>query len=353
MPRLILLTMLLLLTSCGSAQSIPLANSANAPLSRVYLRSIRVDAEINQTIEGIAIFIEGRSPHEGITARYPQEGAAFTLKPGDEHTFGYTVGIPNQEDASVSMVVVAVPRNIPPDVLDGIAFGLTKLVTLAKPELGIVMEIAEPYVTDLGKEYLKRGRVLGALHISGAELARQPVYKTDSFTIAVAVERSGGTVPSAQKLVDAESLNLRDGPGKDAALLISLPRGTSVTLLGEVVTSDDLGIWVRVRANGVEGWVNRRFLRDADAGSAGPERPPSSSPAASSSAYRVKPDIDFAAVRSQPSTQSVLKQKLDPGSTVACEQQVRGEAVVGNDTRWINCAEAGGYIYYQLLDPLP
>lgn len=59
--------------------------------------------------------------------------------------------------------------------------------------------------------------------------------------------------------VSTSRLNLRADPGRGERVLDTLVRGAEVTLLGEsrVIEGDE---WVRVRYNGVEGWVSRQFL---------------------------------------------------------------------------------------------
>jgi uncharacterized protein YgiM (DUF1202 family) len=61
--------------------------------------------------------------------------------------------------------------------------------------------------------------------------------------------------------VDAHSVNVREGPGKDHAVLDSLPRGEAVLVL---VSGEGREGWslVRVEGDGVEGYIASRLLTE-------------------------------------------------------------------------------------------
>lgn len=76
----------------------------------------------------------------------------------------------------------------------------------------------------------------------------------------------GMTVPAVHVAAQAGSaaaintgrLNLRSGPGITFGIVTSAPYNTTVTLIGRASS----GTWVQVQlANGVQGWVNRLYLR--------------------------------------------------------------------------------------------
>lgn len=55
--------------------------------------------------------------------------------------------------------------------------------------------------------------------------------------------------------------NLRSGPGTTQPILRVVPLGTAVLLLEESQTLEDGSLWVKVRVEETEGWMNRRLLR--------------------------------------------------------------------------------------------
>jgi uncharacterized protein YgiM (DUF1202 family) len=61
--------------------------------------------------------------------------------------------------------------------------------------------------------------------------------------------------------VNAPSVNVREGPGKDHAVLDSLPRGEAVLVLVEGAGSDGWSL-VRVEGDGVEGYIASRLLAE-------------------------------------------------------------------------------------------
>jgi uncharacterized protein YraI len=80
------------------------------------------------------------------------------------------------------------------------------------------------------------------------------------------VERPAATpaLRGTTRVVTTYRLNLRPQPGADDANqpIATLKRGDRVRLLGGQQTIDG-GMWVQVEADGIEGWVNSRFLEEA------------------------------------------------------------------------------------------
>lgn len=60
---------------------------------------------------------------------------------------------------------------------------------------------------------------------------------------------------------DAEALALRAAPGLKTARIGSRPRGTTVELVCDAPVKADGVSWRKVRTDGIEGWMNSRFLR--------------------------------------------------------------------------------------------
>ncbi|MDY6065519.1 MAG: SH3 domain-containing protein [Finegoldia sp.] len=59
--------------------------------------------------------------------------------------------------------------------------------------------------------------------------------------------------------VNVDQLNLRENPSTEANLVGQLPLGTEVKILEENLTGEAEG-WVKVEANGLEGYVSKEFL---------------------------------------------------------------------------------------------
>ena len=92
------------------------------------------------------------------------------------------------------------------------------------------------------------------------------------------VSESSGT----PAVVSAPGLNFRSGPGSDHSVLAALDRGEVVQVLTEKRNA-----WVQVRARGLTGWVNQRYLD----GAANEPSPPSSSASAEAQSAEVSPRI--------------------------------------------------------------
>jgi uncharacterized protein YgiM (DUF1202 family) len=78
-------------------------------------------------------------------------------------------------------------------------------------------------------------------------------YDDDAPATVTEAAPAGGTLA----YIDGRSVNVREGPGKENAVLTKLSRGEAVT----VVSQDDTG-WSRVRieGDGLEGYVSTEFL---------------------------------------------------------------------------------------------
>jgi uncharacterized protein YgiM (DUF1202 family) len=65
------------------------------------------------------------------------------------------------------------------------------------------------------------------------------------------------TVADIIMTVTATSANLRANPSPQAHILTRLPKGTRVTVKSKSATSR----WVRVQANGAEGYIDSKLLK--------------------------------------------------------------------------------------------
>ena len=92
------------------------------------------------------------------------------------------------------------------------------------------------------------------------------LYRLVSLIIVVAlvgvslgvVARASAQAPTAT--VNTGALNLRSGPGISYGVVFSVYRGTLLTLLARNADAS----WVKVRLdNGIEGWVNSRYIATA------------------------------------------------------------------------------------------
>lgn len=75
---------------------------------------------------------------------------------------------------------------------------------------------------------------------------------------------SSGTGSGETAFVAASELNVRSAPGRENTILTTLSDGAAVQVLSRTQASDG-SPWVNVRAGGVEGWVNAKYLRDSNA----------------------------------------------------------------------------------------
>ncbi|WP_289042650.1 SH3 domain-containing protein [uncultured Aliiroseovarius sp.] len=118
-------------------------------------------------------------------------------------------------------------------------------------------------MSQIDKKATRTVRVLAAIPIFAVMLAIQVCL---SFGVTAASAQEVGTYA----YVDAQALNMRAGPGTGAAILRTLPAGTSVSILVRE------GSWAKVFVQGAtgqdaEGWVSTRFL-SSDAGTANDRR---------------------------------------------------------------------------------
>jgi hypothetical protein len=60
--------------------------------------------------------------------------------------------------------------------------------------------------------------------------------------------------------VCAENLNIREAADSNAVILGLLKSGDQLTWTLERQTAPDNGVWLKVSAGGITGWVNSRFL---------------------------------------------------------------------------------------------
>ncbi len=74
-------------------------------------------------------------------------------------------------------------------------------------------------------------------------------------------QASSSTLPSyASSRSVTTDLNLRDGACVNYSVIRVLPRGAAVEILTETEEVDG-AVWVKVRIEGREGWVNEKFLK--------------------------------------------------------------------------------------------
>lgn len=64
--------------------------------------------------------------------------------------------------------------------------------------------------------------------------------------------------------VKTQDVNLRQLPGPDEQKIAVLHRGVAVEVLGEAKRVGD-GVWIRIRAQDAEGWVNQRYIIPVEA----------------------------------------------------------------------------------------
>lgn len=57
-----------------------------------------------------------------------------------------------------------------------------------------------------------------------------------------------------------DTVNLRTGAGTGFELVTVLSAGDTLTLTGELVIAPDMGLWWPVRAGGLDGYINARYV---------------------------------------------------------------------------------------------
>lgn len=63
-----------------------------------------------------------------------------------------------------------------------------------------------------------------------------------------------------------KALRLRQGPDRGAVILKVLPIGTPVTVDLRTWRPDGVGVWMQAKADGLEGWVDTRYLARTEEG---------------------------------------------------------------------------------------
>ncbi|MGL5010166.1 MAG: SH3 domain-containing protein [Paracoccaceae bacterium] len=95
------------------------------------------------------------------------------------------------------------------------------------------------------------------------EAIDETVFSLANYSDEVPAEETAATAPQtagALAYVDAEQVNVREGPGTGNAVLTKLSRGEAVT----IVSTDDTG-WARIRieGDGLEGFISMDYLTPA------------------------------------------------------------------------------------------
>ena len=109
------------------------------------------------------------------------------------------------------------------------------------------------------------GSLLGGLAIltlglglGGCGAAEGPV-ETDisgADETSVSADALTGSRPVGSTLTASANLNLRSGPSTDKSILLTMPRGSNVT----VVTSQPTGAWYQVKYGSRTGWAHGNYL---------------------------------------------------------------------------------------------
>jgi uncharacterized protein (TIGR02594 family) len=108
---------------------------------------------------------------------------------------------------------------------------------------------------------LPRGSRVQRLDESGGWFRIQLPDGNTGWISAKFATPEGGQAPTTQLRVTATTLNMRNGPGKENALVTQLPHGMFVQQLE--VSAD--GKWTRVKSpGGFEGWVSSDFVTKSD-----------------------------------------------------------------------------------------
>lgn len=147
------------------------------------------------------------------------------------------------------------------------------------------------------------------------------------------------TVSSGTSRVQVDDVNLRLRPGADEPQITVLYRGTLVEVLGDAQRVGE-SIWIRVRTQETEGWVNQRYIIPAD------QYVPDTRPRAR--VVGVSPERLL--VRAQPSRSGDVRGRLGEGAEVAL---IEPREVDG--TTWWMIAIDGleGWANGTYLAPLP
>lgn len=147
------------------------------------------------------------------------------------------------------------------------------------------------------------------------------------------------TVAAGPSRVRTQDVNLRERPGATAPQITILPRGTEVEVLGEAQRVEE-STWVRVRAQGREGWMNQRYVTPAD------EYQPDPRPRAR--VVGVFPDNLL--IRENPGRDARVRGRISEGAEVAVIE-VREE---GGDSWWrVSIDDLEGWANGAYLQNLP
>lgn len=148
---------------------------------------------------------------------------------------------------------------------------------------------------------------------------------------------SGGNASTGQsqtapkpvtKYVNVDSgsnLNVRKEPSTNAAVVDKLPRGTAVSVI-----SENNG-WVKVKANGIEGYVRREYLSEQKIAPVTPAKPknpePKPNPKPVTKYVNVNPDSSLL-LRDKPSKDAAVISRLSRGTKVTVYSESNGWAKV-------------------------
>ena len=126
--------------------------------------------------------------------------------------------------------------------------------------------------------------------------------------------------------VDSGSnLNVRKEPSTNAAVVDKLPRGTAVSVI-----SENNG-WVKVKANGIEGYVRREYLSEQKIAPVTPAKPknpePKPNPKPVTKYVNVNPDSSLL-LRDKPSKDAAVISRLSRGTKVTVYSESNGWAKV-------------------------
>lgn len=106
--------------------------------------------------------------------------------------------------------------------------------------------------------------------IQGAQEASVLPQEDASASLQEAVLEAG---PEAEvqvldtcRVAFCPALRLRETPGRDGKVIRELPAGTAVTVNCCSWRADGTGVWMPARVDGLEGWVDARYLTQAGEG---------------------------------------------------------------------------------------
>jgi uncharacterized protein YraI len=146
------------------------------------------------------------------------------------------------------------------------------------------------------------GVIAATSTVAQEAVSAQPVSESN-IPPATATPVVVATGPSRVRMQD---VNLRDRPGVTARRITILRRGTAVEILGPAQRVDE-SLWIQVRAQGREGWVNQRYIIPAEA------YQPDSRPRAR--VVGVSPDT--LRIRANPSLEATVRGRISEGAEVA------------------------------------